>query len=73
MIERAPEFEIGVVISESGSLFNHLLLKVQFFMSFVPFMLFLFRLLERQASIGALRVTPKRQRRPAYRLHLSTA
>ena len=54
MIERAPAFEIGVVISESGSLFNHLLLKMQFFMSFVPFMLFLFRLLESQPPIGVL-------------------
>jgi hypothetical protein len=40
MIERAPRFQIGALISESRSRFNHL--PLQFFLPFVPFMLFLF-------------------------------
>jgi len=43
MIEKAPGFEIGALISRSRSLFNYLQLPLPFFMSFVPFLLFLFR------------------------------
>ena len=46
MIENAPGFEIGALTCESGSPFNHLPLQLSFFLSFVPFMSFLFRLLE---------------------------
>ena len=36
----SPELEIGAVIFKSGSRFNHL--PLQFFLPFVPFLLFLF-------------------------------
>jgi hypothetical protein len=42
MIEKAPGFEIGALISASGSLSDHL--QLQFFMSFMLFMSFLFRI-----------------------------
>jgi hypothetical protein len=53
MIERALWVRDRALISESGSPFNPLLLKLPFFMPFVPFMLFLFRLLESQTTSGA--------------------
>jgi len=50
MIEKAPGFEIGALISGSRSRFNHL--QLQFFLSFVPFMSFLFRLFGKPAVHG---------------------
>ena len=66
MIERAPGFEIGALISESGSLFNHFAVAVQVrrdgaslrsdaFMSFMFFMSFLFRLLRNRPPRGIQR------------------
>ena len=42
------------MISESGSLVNHLLLQLPFFLSFVPFMSFLFRLFRNRLRAGRL-------------------
>jgi hypothetical protein len=64
MIEKAPGFEIGAMISQSGSLFNHFAVAVHVrrteasmpagsFSPFVPFMSFLFRLLESLTTSGA--------------------
>jgi hypothetical protein len=47
MIEKAPGFEIAALISDPGSLLNHL--QLQFFMLLMSFMPFLFRLLEKPA------------------------
>jgi hypothetical protein len=49
MIEKAPGFTDQRTNLEPGSLFNPLLLLLQFFMSFMSFMLFQFRLLGKPA------------------------
>ena len=69
MIEKAPGFEIGAVISASGSLFNHLLL--QFFLPFVPFMSFLFRLFRNRPSAGVESSAPTVSHDPGYPTTLS--
>ena len=50
MIEKAPGFKDRRTDLELGSPFNHLLLQLQFFMSFMLFMSFLFQLLGKPAA-----------------------
>jgi hypothetical protein len=50
-LKRLPESGIGEPISNSRELFPN---QLQFFMPFVPFMLFLFRLVGNRSSVGVV-------------------
>jgi len=70
-IEKAPGFEIGALISGSGSFFNLLLFQVRrgdfnalgVLLVLLPFLPFLFRPLESQSNIG---VQPSPHRDSGY-------